>query len=135
MIQINLKCHNCKSLNLIRNGYNILKCGSKNYKYKCNDCNSFKVIEYIKRRYSTNEKNLFIRLHNSRLSLRKIQTIYRIKTDTMIRWIRKKASNLPDLFHNSIPPAKLGETVELDEVWSFIYSKSHVRYIWIGPRE
>ncbi|MGL4759723.1 MAG: IS1 family transposase, partial [Patescibacteria group bacterium] len=47
-------------------------------------------------------------------------------------WIRRKASLLPDLFHNSIPPAKLGEVIELDEVWSYIYSKAHVRYIWIG---
>ena len=132
MIKLYLKCHDCSSLNLVKNGYNILKNGIKNDKYKCKDCKCFKVIKYIKKRYNSNEKEFFIKLHNSRLSLRKIQILFGIKVDTMVCWIRKKASNLPDLFHNNIPPAKLGEDVELDEVWSFVYSKSHVRYIWIG---
>lgn len=132
MIEILFKCHICYSINVVRNSYNVLKIGVKSYKYKCKDCGCCRVIEYIKKRYNDKEKDLLIKLHNHRLSLRSIKKLFGVKVDTVISWIRKRACNLPDLFHNSIPPAKLGEIVELDEVWSFIYSKSHVRYIWIG---
>ena len=73
-----------------------------------------------------------IKLHNSRVSLRNIEKLFGVHVDTLVKWIRKFAGYLPDLFHNSIPPARLGEIVELDEVWSFIYSKIHTKYIWIG---
>jgi insertion element IS1 protein InsB len=131
MINILFKCHCCNSINVVRNGYNILKNGKRNSKYFCKDCGSSKTIEYIKRIYSKKQKDFFISLHNARLSLRNIEKYFRINVNTMIAWIRRKASLLPDLFHNSIPPAKLGEIIELDEVWSYIYSKAHVRYVWI----
>ncbi len=44
MINILFKCHDCKSTNVVKNGYNIIKNGIRSYKYKCKDCSSIKTV-------------------------------------------------------------------------------------------
>lgn len=43
----------------------------------------------------------------------------------------KKVESLPD-FSESVLPAKRGDTVECDEVWTFVGSKKHPKWIWLS---
>ena len=59
--------------------------------------------------------------------IRDISRVLTISVNTVIKAIREAAAKLPTLR----PPAK-AQTVELDEFWSFVGSKSNQRWTWLG---
>ena len=64
-------------------------------------------------------------LNNS--GIRDIARVLRISVNTVLQTIRRAAVRLPDLR----VPTK-AQTVELDEFWSFVGSKSNQRWTWLG---
>ncbi len=44
---------------------------------------------------------------------------------------KKKARSLPDIV-TTLLPAKKRDVLELDELWSFVYSKAFKRWVWIA---
>ncbi len=53
------------------------------------------------------------------------------RTQHPIGLARKKAESLPPL-RETLLPAELGDVLELDELWSFVGSKSNARWVWIA---
>ncbi len=64
-------------------------------------------------------------LNNS--GIRDISRVLSISVNTVLKQIRQAAEELPRLR----PPTK-AQTVELDEFWSFVGSKSNQRWTWLG---
>ena len=52
-------------------------------------------------------------------------------TGTRFHVSSKKAASLPPL-SASLLPAKAGDVLERDELWSFVGSKLHPRWVWIA---
>ena len=44
---------------------------------------------------------------------------------------KKKAQSLPEIV-KTLVPAKKSDVLELDELWSFVYSKAFKRWVWIA---
>ena len=129
MIQkvITYQCSECHSLNLEKNGKDYK--GSQ--KYHCRDCNHYGTLAAQPRAYPEFIKDLVIRAYRERASMRGIERIFGIARQTLARWLKEKAANLPDL-SDTLEPPQADDVLELDELWSFVLKKSDKRWLWIA---
>ena len=129
MIQqvITYQCPECGSLNLEKNGKDYK--GSQ--KYHCLDCNDYGTLEAQPRAYPKFFKEWVIRAYRERASMRGIQRIFGVARQTLARWLKEKATTLPEL-SDTLEPPQVDDVLELDELWSFVLKKSEQRWIWIA---
>lgn len=118
-------CHKCSSEQIVKNGSN----GSGNPKYKCKSCGFGGVFQTVRK--SEEFRETVVRLAQERPSSRGLARGFGISHQTALNWIKKKARSLPDIV-TTLLPAKKTDVLELDELWSFVYSKAHKRWVWIA---
>ncbi len=65
------------------------------------------------------------------MSLRGIHRTFGVCYQTVMKWLGgKKADDLP-AFRDTLLPGQRGDVLELDELWSFVGSKTNVRWVWV----
>lgn len=128
MIEVSVKkfCRNCGSDNLVKNGLDYK--GSQ--KYRCNDCRDYGTVD-IQKGYSFEKKLEILKAYQERSSMRGIQRVFGVAQTTLARWLRNLGDCLPEL-NESLVEAKDDDILELDELWSFVYSKDNQRWVWIA---
>lgn len=50
---------------------------------------------------------------------------------TLMRWVGEKMAALPT-FTDTLLPAENGDALELDELWSFVQSKTQTLWLWVA---
>jgi IS1 family transposase len=70
-----------------------------------------------------------LRTYQERASLRGLGRIYGVARQTVMTWIHAHVQKLPSLLESLVakPP---GDILELDELWSFVYCKTHEAWLW-----
>ena len=128
MIEKSVKysCRSCGSENIVKNGKDYK--GSQ--KYLCKDCHSYGTVE-LKKGYSFSKKIEILAAYQERSSMRGIQRVFGVAKTTLARWLRDLGDCLPS-FGESLEEAKPDDVLELDELWSFVYSKDNQRWVWIA---
>lgn len=126
MIQkvITCTCRVCGSQNIVRNGRN--RCG--NALYQCKECNTYRVLE-PRQRYDQKAQETILRAYRERSSLRGLKRVLGVSRETTVNWLKAEVQALPDL-RDTLLPAQADDVLELDEVWSFVFEKTRVRWLW-----
>jgi transposase-like protein len=107
-------CRVCKSTHSVKNGTN--RCG--NTQYHCKNCGAYRVLK-PKQTYSETEQQTVLRACLERCSLRGIARMFAIARQTVVRWLRDDAQNLPNI-KKTLLPAMPNDVLELDEIGSFV---------------
>lgn len=129
MIQdtITYVCTRCGSTNIVKNGKDYK--GSQ--KFHCKDCHKYGTLEPRGRAYPQRVKDLALRIYRERASMRGVARALGIARQTLARWIKEAAANLPPLA-DTLEEARPDDVLELDELWSFVHKKSNKRWVWIA---
>ena len=117
-------CRVCGSDRIVKNGHNC--CGSQ--QYKCKACQAHRVLE-PKLGYSPARRAEVIRTYLERASLRGLSRIFGISRHTITEWLRETLLTLPSLVETLLP-AQPDDVLELDEVWSFVKTRSRKSWLW-----
>jgi len=117
-------CHECKSKRIIKYGKKI----SGKQCYKCKNCGTIRVLKYDEPRYSEQDKKRILSAYEERASMRGISRIFGVSRKTLADWIQKKLQQ--PLLKSTLCVNDPLDTLELDEMWSFVYSKTNKRWIW-----
>ena len=122
MIQLSVTkyCPNCGRDTLVKNGTDYK--GAQ--KFRCNDCGAYGTLD-APGRYTPERKEEILRAYQERSSMRGIQRTFGVARKTLTR------KTLPDLT-DTLAPARADDVLELDELWSFVYSKDIQRWVWIA---
>ncbi len=118
-----ITCPHCSSFNLKKNG----KTGNKKQKYRCQDSDRQFITDYTYQGCRLEIRRLILKMTLNSFGIRDISRVLSISANTMLKQIRQAAEKLPRLR----PPTK-AQTVELDEFWSFVGSKSNQGWTWLG---
>lgn len=118
------KCHQCGSINIVRNGTN--RIGQE--QYHCHDCGVFRVLK-PKRTQQNQTKHQVLKACLERCSLRGVARIFKISRNTIISWVKAHVETLPELTETLLPPSD-EDVLEWDEAWSFVAKKVEKRWIW-----
>jgi IS1 family transposase/transposase-like protein len=118
------QCRTCGSTDIVKNGTN--KCG--NQQYHCKNCGAYRVLE-AKRGYTQVFKECVLKAYRERMSLRGIERVFGICRQTTLNWLEEHVATLPPLVATLLA-AEADDVLELDEVWSFVASKDHKRWVW-----
>jgi IS1 family transposase/transposase-like protein len=112
-------CPNCKSKKIIKNGF------TKNRKqqYFCKSCKTRSIDYYTNKAYCKNINTSIMQLIKEGVGIRSTGRILSISTTTVLKRIILIAKSI------KTPPISSGKIYEVDEMRSFISSKS--RQIWI----
>ena len=129
MIQsiITHRCTKCNSANICKNGTDYK--GSQ--KFHCLDCKAYGIVDPTGCSYPQLFKGWILRAYRERASMRGIERIFGIARQTLARWLKEEAEQLPDLA-DTLDPVQVNDVLELDELWSFVLKKSTKRWIWIA---
>jgi len=49
----------------------------------------------------------------------------------LARWLKHKAATPPDVA-DTLDPVRVGDVLELDELWAFVYFQDNQRWVWIA---
>ena len=117
MIQtiITHRCTRCYSTNIRKNGTDY----KSDQKFHCLDCNTYGTLNPTGRSYPQVFKELVLRAYRERASMRGIGRIFGIARQTLARWLKESAEQLPDLA-DTLDPVQANDVLELDELWSRI---------------
>jgi insertion element IS1 protein InsB len=63
--------------------------------------------------------------------MRGIQRIFGTARATRARWLKQKGQSAPAVVDTWVP-VHPGAVLELDDLWSFVYSKDNQRWVWIA---
>lgn len=96
-----MKCPVCRSAQINKNGHR----GAKQ-SYRCKDCGRQFVESYSSRGYSSDAKQICLKLYHNGMGFRAIERATGVSHNTVINWVREEASTLPDAEHT--------ETTELE---------------------
>ena len=107
------------SKNFVKNG----KTKAGNQRYKCKNCNTTRVSNYIYKAYSTSINASIILLTKEGLGIRSTSRVLKISTTTVLKRIIKIAATI----HN--PIISKGKTYEVDEMCTFVKRKN--KFTWI----
>lgn len=120
-------CPQCGSYNSIKNG----SIHNGKAKRKCKDCNRQFVINPTKKIVPTETKQLINRLLLERISLRGIARVTGVSWSWLQNYVNCKLRSIPRRV--DITAKIRGKlTIECDELWSFVFSKSNPFYIWLA---
>lgn len=86
-----MKCPKCNSSQTVKNG---LRRGKQCY--KCCDCQRQFVKSPVERRYSPEVKQICLKMYHNGMNLRGIERVTEIHHPTVMNWIKKAKSDLPD---------------------------------------
>ena len=126
MILESRKCHNCESVNIVRNGKNA--CGQQ--RYQCKDCGVTRVLDSVQKS-RTLDMDQVAQTYQERNSYRSTGRIFGVSNTTVARWLKKKAQDLPT-FKSTIAPAEANSILEVDEVFTFVLLRVAQVRIWIA---
>lgn len=110
-----MKCRYCKSENVVKNGYQ----SNGRRKYHCKDCHRYFQESYTYQATVIEDKQLIVLLKES-CGIRSIARILNISASTVIRRIKRIASNL-----NRPYPILKGKIYEVDELFTYVGHKSN----------
>lgn len=123
MCKIEIYCPTCQSLNLVKNG----KTATKKQKYQCKNCHKQFITDYIYQGCRPEIRSLILKMTLNNSGIRDISRVLQISTNTVQKYLLKASRKIPD-----VRPPTRAKTVELDEFWSFVGSKSNQRWTWLG---
>ena len=117
-------CPACHSTNIVKNGhttYGQQRC-------LCHACGKTRVLIPKRDKHLDRfmEKALL-----ERISLRGIARVFGVSLRTVLLLLQGLAQQLPALRH-SLMPAQSNDLLELDELYSFVGSKAHKRWLWVA---
>jgi insertion element IS1 protein InsB len=136
-------CHHCLSANVIKKGIILRgkKLGKGKPRYKCKDCKRTFVEDGLNWFVSDASKVLVDDLLLERISLRGICRVAKVSLRWLLVYIEMKYAGMPDDLNCKISRSvvKKGDKVyirlidcQADELWSFVYKRDNVKYIWIA---
>lgn len=120
-------CPRCQSTHIVKNGF--IHNGKQ--KYKCKDCSRQFVLNPQNHKVSQETKQLIDSLLVERISLRGIQRVTGVSWSWLQNYVNDKYRSVPRQITVS-PKSKGRLTIECDEMWSFVFSKSFEVYIWLA---
>ena len=128
MIQmiVSKRCPYCGSEHLVKNG----KDYKGDQKFHCHDCQTYGTLDATGR-YSPERKEEILRAYQERSSMRGIRRIFGVARKTLARWLKHKGETVPALA-DTLDDVCPDDVLELDELWSFVYSKDNQRWVWIA---
>jgi transposase-like protein len=110
-----MKCPECQSSHIRKNG---IKKGKQNH--ICVDClRQFVIRNEAPRGYSDEFKRECLKMYLNGMGLRGIERVKGVHHTTVITWIKKVGTLLPD----SYAPDTIPQVGELDELETFVGSK------------
>lgn len=118
-----ITCPHCSSFNLKKNG----KTSNKKQKYLCKDCRKQFITNYTYQGCRVFIRSLILKMTLNSSGIRDISRVLQISTNTIQKHLLEKARKVPD-----VRPPTRAKTVELDEFWSFVGSKSNQRWTWLA---
>ena len=109
-----MKCPNCQSKQIRKNGH---RRGKQNY--QCKECQRQFIEEYTKMGYPQSVKENCLKMYVNGLGFRAIERVSGVNHNTIIRWVKASANNLP-----SAPSVEeIPEITEIDELQTFVGKK------------
>lgn len=123
MCKEEINCPHCQSLNLVKNG----KTANKKQKYLCKNCRKQFITNYTYQGCKPFIRSLILPMTLNSSGIRDISRVLKISTNTVQKVLLEEAQKVPVL-----RPPTHAKTVELDEFWSFVGSKSKQRWTWLG---
>jgi insertion element IS1 protein InsB len=100
--------------------------------YFCKTCKKYSILKSIKKTAKVDKaclENCFV----ERNSFRSIARIFSISAGTVSNWFKQSARNLPSMDSTIIPLSpEQKETIEADEVWTYVRYKENIIRIWIA---
>lgn len=126
MITKSTCCRKCASTNIEKNGFT--KYGKQ--KMHCKDCNFYGAVE-VTEKYSDQRKEEILAVYQERPSMRGIARVYGVSRTTLAQWLKKKVTSLPNLA-DTLKEWLPGDVLELDELWSYVWSKEHQSWLWVA---
>jgi insertion element IS1 protein InsB len=121
-------CPRCGSVEMVKNG-NDYKGAQK---YHCKSCGAYGTLQ-AQRGYGEQQRTQVKRALLERVSLRGIERIFALSRRTVSRWLRawwEQVAAVP--ISTSLLPAQVEDVLELDEMWSFVGSKAHERWLSVA---
>ena len=90
----------------------------------------YRVLK-AKQRHTTQTRQEVLKASQERLSLRGIERVFKVCRQTVVKWIQQHVRDLPVL-SDTLILYEVGDVLEIDELWSFVESKEHKRWIWVA---
>ena len=109
-----MKCPNCQSNQIRKNGH---RRGKQNYHSQ--KCDRQFITTYSQVGYASSVKENCLKMYVNGLGFRAIERITGVNHNTVIRWVRKSASALP----NAPRIDEIPEITEIDELQTFVGKK------------
>jgi len=81
--------------------------------------------------HSTQTRQEVLKASQERISLRGIERVFKVCRQTVAKWIQDYVRQLPVL-SDTLMLYEVGDVLEIDELWSFVGSKEHKRWIWVA---
>ena len=116
-----MKCPRCNSPKSFKNGYRRGKqC------FRCRECGRQFVHAPKNQPYSSQVKQLCIKMYLNGVGLRGIERVTEIHHTTVMNWIEEAGIKLPDAPEEDEIP----EITEIDELQTFIGNKKNKVWVW-----
>jgi len=116
---VELKCIQCESLNLVKNGITT----NNKQRFLCKSCGRRFISHYTYKAYNKNLDKQIIQFIKEGLGIRSISRVLKISTTTLLRRIIAIAKQI------ILPVIIKGRSYEVDEIRTFIKRKD--KLIWI----
>ena len=110
-----MKCPNCQSDQIRKNGH---RRGKQNY--QCKSCGRQFITNYSPKGYPTSTREHCLKMYVNGAGFRAIERITGINHNTIIRWVKKVALELP----LAPTPQEIPEITEIDELQTFVGKKN-----------
>ncbi len=120
-------CLRCGSERIRKNGH----ADNGAQRAKCLECGRTFILQPKGARYDQRFKDQVVSAFQDRMSQRGITRTFGVCRKTIMRWVGKKAEQLP-AFVDTLLPAKNGDVLELDELWSFVGAKARPLWLWVA---
>lgn len=114
-------CPQCHSSEYKKNGFRRGK-----QSYRCKNCGRQFIDEPVSNADPDSLRELCLKMYLNRLGFRAIARIMNICHSTIIEWVKKVVSNIPE----QIMDEEIPEITEIDELQTFVASKKNKVWVW-----